>query len=150
MTMSRYTHIFRGQESEAVAGLPDLSLPSNEAQRAAATGTDNFKADSAYKPAYKKLAKKADFNGNSMSLIGNTEVQGQCSVSQTNGESKALQMVELGTKKEPMSSTGIDSKTTAPDTIRTCNLRFRRPMLYPIEPAGPKSHPSIHPSIHPS
>ena len=22
---------------------------------------------------------------------------------------------------------------TAPDTIRTCNLRFRRPMLYPIE-----------------
>jgi len=40
LTMSRYTHIFRGQESEAVAGLPDLSLPSKEKQKAVATGTD--------------------------------------------------------------------------------------------------------------
>ena len=40
LTMSRYTHIFRGQESEAVAKLPDLSLPSSEQQKAIATGTD--------------------------------------------------------------------------------------------------------------
>jgi integrase len=40
MTMSRYTHIFRGQESEAVAGLPDFSLPSKEKQKTVATGTD--------------------------------------------------------------------------------------------------------------
>jgi len=37
LTMSRYTHIFRGQESEAVAGMPDLSLPSKQSQKA--TGT---------------------------------------------------------------------------------------------------------------
>ena len=42
LTMNRDTHIFRGQESEAVAGLPDLSLPSKEKQRAIATGTDNM------------------------------------------------------------------------------------------------------------
>ncbi len=41
LTMSRYTHIFRGQESEAVANLPDLSLPSNQAQANKKTGTDN-------------------------------------------------------------------------------------------------------------
>jgi len=41
LTMSRYTHIFRGQESKAVADLPDLSLPSKEKQKAVATGTDN-------------------------------------------------------------------------------------------------------------
>jgi hypothetical protein len=41
MTMSRYTHIFSGQESDAVAGLPDLTLPSKESQKAVATGTDN-------------------------------------------------------------------------------------------------------------
>ncbi len=52
--MSRYTHIFSGQESEAVAGLPDLSLPSSEKQKAVATGTDNLPVDGAYKPAYKK------------------------------------------------------------------------------------------------
>jgi integrase len=40
LTMSRYTHVFRGQESEAVAKLPDLSLPSREKQKAVATGTD--------------------------------------------------------------------------------------------------------------
>ena len=38
LTLSRYTHIFRGQESEAVASLPDLSLPSKQSQKA--TGTD--------------------------------------------------------------------------------------------------------------
>jgi len=41
LTMSRYTHIFSGQESEAVAGLPDLSLPSKQSQKAIGTGTDN-------------------------------------------------------------------------------------------------------------
>ena len=38
--MSRYTHIFRGQESEAVAKLPDFSQPSKEKQKAIVTGTD--------------------------------------------------------------------------------------------------------------
>ena len=43
LTMSRYTHVFRGQESEALAKLPDLSLPSKQAQKALATGTDGKK-----------------------------------------------------------------------------------------------------------
>lgn len=33
LTMSRYTHIFREQESDAVAKLPDLSLPSSQAEK---------------------------------------------------------------------------------------------------------------------
>ena len=41
LTMSIYTHTLRGQESEAVAALPDLSLPSSKAQEAVATGTDS-------------------------------------------------------------------------------------------------------------
>ena len=48
LTMSRYTHVFRGQESQAVAKLPDFSLPSKASQ--VKTGTD----DLAYKPAYTK------------------------------------------------------------------------------------------------
>ena len=39
LTMSRYTHTLAGQEAKAVAGLPDLSLPSSGKQ--AATGTDD-------------------------------------------------------------------------------------------------------------
>ncbi len=41
LTMSRYTHIFHGQESEVVTRLPDFSKPSKKKQRAVATGTDN-------------------------------------------------------------------------------------------------------------
>ena len=39
LTMPRYTHIFRGQESEAVAKLPDLGVSSRK-QRDATTGTN--------------------------------------------------------------------------------------------------------------
>jgi len=39
LTMLRYTHIFRGQESEAIQKLPDLSLPSSQSQKA--TGTND-------------------------------------------------------------------------------------------------------------
>ena len=42
LTMSRYTHVFTGQVSQAVESLPDLSLPSLQSQRAVATGTDDF------------------------------------------------------------------------------------------------------------
>jgi len=38
LTLSRYSHVYAGQVSEAVESLPDLSAPSSQAQRA--TGTD--------------------------------------------------------------------------------------------------------------
>ena len=44
LTMNNYTHILTGQESEAVAKLPDLSLPSQDKQKSVATGT-NGKSD---------------------------------------------------------------------------------------------------------
>ncbi len=42
LTMSRYTHIFRGQASKAVESLPDLSLPSNQSQQATGTNGKNL------------------------------------------------------------------------------------------------------------
>jgi integrase len=41
LTMSRYTHTTLGQESQAIKSLPDLSLPSQQAQQKTATGTDD-------------------------------------------------------------------------------------------------------------
>ena len=41
LTMGRYTHVFSGQESKAVAKLPDLSLSSKKKQTTTATGTDD-------------------------------------------------------------------------------------------------------------
>ena len=43
LTMSRYSHVFAGQEADAVAALPDLGLPVAEAT--IATGTDGPVAD---------------------------------------------------------------------------------------------------------
>ncbi len=43
LTMSRYTHVFAGQEAGAVADLPDLSAPTRQA--AQATGTDGRPVD---------------------------------------------------------------------------------------------------------
>ncbi len=43
LTMSRYGHTLRGQEAEAVVKLPDLSLPTSQAQKA--TGTDGRAID---------------------------------------------------------------------------------------------------------
>jgi len=130
LTMLRYTHTLRGQESRAIEGLPDLRSPSEGEQKL--MGTDNTPAG-AYKPAYKKLTKNAYFDGQRLSAIGSVGVQEQCNISQNNGEAKPLQMADLGTKKEPLSSTDIGSKANAPGRTRTCNLRIRSPRLYPIE-----------------
>lgn len=48
LTMSRYTHSYRESEVQAVKSLPDLSLPSIEAQEAKATGTDGQKNSAIY------------------------------------------------------------------------------------------------------
>jgi len=41
LTLGRYSHLYKGQESDAVASLPDLSLPSSQSQKALKTGTDD-------------------------------------------------------------------------------------------------------------
>jgi len=46
LTMSRYTHVFRGQETDAVAALPDLDVAPVK-QLAKATGTDHATAQAA-------------------------------------------------------------------------------------------------------
>jgi integrase len=131
LTMNRYTHTLRGQESEAVESLPDLSLPSKQAQKA--TGTDNSAVDGAYKPAYKKLTKKPYFDNTPMSPIGHDGAQEKSFAEQNTGQTKSLQMAGLGTEKELMSPNGIRSNSNAPDRIRTCDLRIRNPLLYPAE-----------------
>ena len=106
--MFPYTHIFRGQESEAVAGLPDLSLPSKQSQKA--TGMDNLSVDGAYK----KLAKKSDFDCNSMSSVGFGEGQGQLgNVSLLNSVRTFLWIMVAGdtTNSKLSENDGVKTKT---------------------------------------
>ena len=78
LTMSKYTHIFRGQESEAVAKLPDLSLPSKEKQKARATGTDNITQDKNHFAIC--LAKSAGKNQNVPDSTGQTNLDNDVKV----------------------------------------------------------------------
>jgi hypothetical protein len=43
--MSRYSHIFRGQDSEAIEKFPDLSLPNSQAQSMKKTETYDIKEE---------------------------------------------------------------------------------------------------------
>ncbi len=132
LTMSLYTYTLRGQESEAVKSLPDLSLPSSESQKA--SGTDN-KAVETDSRAYKNFY----FNGLSRSPFGTTSEQKNQNDGEVSTLDKSLQMTYLGTEKEHLSSGDINSKSIAPGRTRTCNLRIRSPRLYPIELRAPKT-----------
>ncbi len=123
LTMSRYTHIFRGQESEAIENLPDFSLPSRGKQRA--TGTDDLPVDSAYK----KLAKKSDFDGIQKDADATNWQSGTERKRQNHDTRKSLKSIPLGTKKEPMSSTDTGSKSNGPGRIRTSDQWIMSPLL---------------------
>ena len=64
-----------------------------------------------------------------MSSIGSDEGQSQTGYEQNSGNVKPLQMANLGTKKEPLSSTGIGSIDNTPEGIRTPDLRIRKMSL---------------------
>ena len=123
LTMSRYTHTLRGQESEAVESLPDLSLPGKQDQKA--TGTDDSPVDSTYKPAY--------LDGQSLSTIGSAKEFENKSFNGDVTSDKPLQTSQLGIEKEPISPNDSTSNSNAPERIRTSDLRFRKPLLYPTE-----------------
>ena len=136
LTMSRYTHTLRGQESRAIEGLPDLRPPSKGEQKL--MGTDNTPAG-AYKPAYKKLTKNAYSDSNQISSDGidnRVEVE---DLSKTSDLGNSLSLTELGNEKESLATTVATKDSNAPGRTRTCNLRIRSPRLYPIELRAPNS-----------
>ena len=78
--------------------------PASGSQKA--TGTDDrpIAGDSAYKPAYKKLTKTTDFDGLTLSSIGDTEAP-KIAVSVNQQDiGKSLEVTGLGNKKSHMSS----------------------------------------------
>ena len=46
---------------------------------------------------------------------------------------KSLQVTASDKEKDPVLSTDTSPKSNTPEKIRTPNLRFRRPTLYPVE-----------------
>ena len=146
LTMSLYTHTLRGQESEAVESLPDLSLPSKEGQKVAGTDDRPVKVDSG---AYKKLTKNPYSDSPSASLIGNTNDVKKQECSHIAAFDKSLRETTLGTKEESLSPNVTDLDPNAPGRARTCNLRIRSPALYPVELRAQTNSPHTQPKSCP-
>ena len=111
LTMSRYSHVLRGQESEAIEGLPDFSLPSSQSQRA--TGTDSRPVGTA-ETAPKELTPKltpfltptAFPACNRSAAVGNGPGNLQ---ENTNGDN-CLKNGELDTESPPLAAVGMGEK----------------------------------------
>jgi integrase len=124
LTMSRYTHILRGQEAAAVASLPDLdTLP--ESQQLKMTGTDNKTVDAKGKICADICADK-NGAGDSKTLHLFAKSGG------TSGKSQNSVIEGKNADFEP--KTGIFTNT--PGRIRTCDLRIACTLLSIHKPCG--------------
>ena len=123
LTMSLYTHTLRGQESEAVGHLPDLSQPSKGSQKL--TGTDGQPVG-----AYKKLTNKSYFDCKSMSSKDPEQAQGLTAVEQNGRGAKSLQMEDIGTDTDPMSPADNGAELNGRCRIRTCDRLIKSQLLY--------------------
>jgi len=102
LTMTRYTHTLRGQQTEAIESMPVFLPVSKQKQRA--TGTEDISANSSVAPAYKKLAKNADLSSFQMSAIGNKKTKDTANC----GFHKPLYMAALSKEKDQMLLSGLD------------------------------------------
>jgi len=109
LTLGRYSHVFKGQESDAVAGLPDLSQPSIEKQRAVKTGTDDDE----------KIL--AESRRNTRTITAKMDYNGQLE------RDKKIQKKAVTTVNTAI----CETYSNTPGGIRTHDLRFRKPSLYP-------------------
>ena len=104
LTMSRYSHVLRGQESEAIERLPNLSLPSRQSQRARATGTDGSEERTLKRTPL--LTPTADSERNSLSVFGNRQAE----VQENRGEHNHREYGKLGTDSHRLTAVGMGEK----------------------------------------
>jgi integrase len=127
LTMSLYTHTLRGQESEAVAMLPDLAVSSRASEQA--SGTDGEPID-AYKPAYKKLTKTAYPTGNRLSAIDTTNRAVERVNSADDACDKPISEGQLGNEGTELSLVGSGENKNGRCRIRTCDPLIKSQLLY--------------------
>ncbi len=121
LTMGLYTHILRGQESQAIENLPDLSWQMEETQKA--TGTDDSTR------AYKKLTKKPVSGRNRLSSNGNRTGPVSNRKRPTGKTHKGSHNKTLDNKKGRMSSSDSDPDSSGRCRIRTYDRLIKSQLL---------------------
>ena len=125
LTMSLYTHTLRGQESEAVAMLPDLAVSSRASEQASGTDGESLRA---YKPAYKKLAKTAYFTSQPLSAIDTDKNHNNEDSADDGDVCKSLPMATSGTKENALPAIVTNKALNEAEGARTLNLRIDSPI----------------------
>jgi len=112
LTLSKYSHVLRGQESAAIANLPDLSGPFQEQQKA--TGTDNATAhenDSASCLALSRGKQRIKVNGNERKQAGDidkaTHVKQAVECNKTKLQAHRSALPKEGVEPSPCCQDGI-------------------------------------------
>ena len=111
--MSIYTHTLRGQESDAVAALPDLSLPSSQAQKAVATGTDSKPVENLKSNAGKWTPKRTPFlTPTAFSVCDQSAAVGsdQHRAQENESERNCRKSVKLGSENHRLAPFGTGKK----------------------------------------
>ena len=112
-TMSRYSHVFSGQESEAVAKLPDFSMVGQ--QQAKATGTDGETVQTAkntYRKTHSNLTEKHYSGCQESANDGNGKRESQSASLKKWPCRNSMKKAMLGIKKEPVSTHDTSSSLT--------------------------------------
>ena len=144
LTMSRYSHTLMGDEAKGLEALPPFPsvfdrLPHSERTVLRATGTDAPATghENAGTTGERVLPlclpeeepwDRANVQFRAVNEPGELESPTGSPTAQ-----KTTRRPENAGKKASETGPDDDSISSTPHRIRTCNLRFRRPMLYPIE-----------------
>ena len=137
LTLDTYTHPKLHSERAALDVLPklpnlDRNRDTHNRTAVLKTGTDNLPTESD-KISYRKLTGENYFDRNKRTLDGTARTTETDEVEQGSADCNLLETAQLGSDLHESSSGDIGMKTTTPDRTRTCDLRFRKPMLYPTE-----------------
>ena len=104
LTLNRYSHVYAGQEDDAIAKLPDLGA-SQKIQTARATGTDGKPVEETGQK--QSCQKRAKIDGNCRTLANSGGQVGDKKDSETEGENRP----SIGQKRGFLSHKGKISKT---------------------------------------
>lgn len=118
LTMSRYTHVLRGQEASAINSLPDIeNYPNIENQKA--TGTDNLKVESD--------AKKSSAIYSAKSMPNNSVIMQHSAIPQEETRQKESPVSEAKSTISPQKQgfSKARPKGLEPSTFGSTGLRKR-------------------------
>jgi len=133
LTLGVYTHIGISDERRALDKMPTLTSPATKSTQEAAlkTGTDDMpvsEAESAYKPAYKKLTKNACFDNDGLASDVAMQETDTAKSSDFDMGDKALSSEQLGSECPPLTTKERRGRDSNPRYGRSPIRRFSKPL----------------------